>query len=514
MQDSACSPHLRICYYLFFSCTQQLTHTHTQNRHPGQNDITSLNGLLGSVDAVKHIFEGAQSAPLHPQRRLTITGQDGSETLLVLPVPPHHFFSYRRPGGDARGYQLVICGHLVSPEARVWLRQGIGDLHGREWEQQEEGGEEEAATEHEAATTLGREDEAEALINLAADLVSELQSHEYLFTTDVKNIAALVFVATFLSKMVPVTASFKSKEALQQALWRVVLAPWKAPPSFHVGHVMAAPPPLGSCPDSRPYLVSRQYIGERRRNVLAVMVGLFQLPNRKKRKADRQSSRVSVRALLSRVHAALTWSPSSLDGEECSLTAPSGVSPLCSGTLSTTYSPNTADRLFSCLTGVKKLLIGGGVTAEEEGGHSKKMFKRDMEVMEREVNKVRRGNNTTHPIRSWMMAKSVDYEEGLQGRQGDAVVMRRGGGSGSTKKRQARKSSGGGKSVLVAKKGETTQAAKTQKVRSRRTKQKHAVRYKDRIVSKMNGIITMKEVQKAGGHLGGAARVTTQKTGK
>ena len=240
--------------------------------------MASLNGLLGSVDAVKHIFEGAQSAPLHPQRRLTITGQDGSETLVVLPVPPHHFFSYRRPGGDARGYQLVICGHLVSPEARVWLRQGIGDLHGREWEQQEEGGEEEAATEDEAATTLGREDEAEALINLAANLVSELQSHEYLFTTDVKNIAALVFVATFLSKMVPVTASFKSKEALQQALWRVVLAPWKAPPSSHVGHVMAAPPPLGSCPDSRPYLVSRQYISERRRNVLAVMVGLFQLP--------------------------------------------------------------------------------------------------------------------------------------------------------------------------------------------------------------------------------------------
>ena len=1421
--------------------------------------MASLNGLLGSVDAVKHIFEGAQSAPLHPQRRLTITGQDGSETLLVLPVPPHHFFSYRRPGGDARGYQLVICGHLVSPEARVWLRQGIGDLHGREWEQQEEGGEEEAATEDEAATTLGREDEAEALINLAANLVSELQSHEYLFTTDVKNIAALVFVATFLSKMVPVTASFKSKEALQQALWRVVLAPWKAPPSSHVGHVMAAPPPLGSCPDSRPYLVSRQYISERRRNVLAVMVGLFQLPegprqeardalcglargalgqavaegaillqgdaglegvairinddytkvplcpisswrslpphewkfhircdifflglkhmvhqrrifpnkdkntegarplsavlqkildgmmvsttsstanawhelhcelagvgqkascssaptganyhgppdasdaaagdsekcngnkgrhyrptscparmsvslgkitiasrkkdalvatiaeggesqcirldlsylhnhssmdldmrrhtkpeveafleehfadhrkdassitselhaawarlhqeggggpmgvplsvekvqrlmtawnvrqygpqsmedsqdrsaeffnslrqtvesdggqlvfipigrlfdgpaaaahkgdatpkdishgwvvvmildfmlrvhewlqqsgetvfvdgtantvndpevklvwmlaaspigglplasiitnvnsrggyaacfeamkqvlpcnkafffrgidkgpanavtdmgceglgmrlvwpdmahqyctfhqaqdvaqwvkrqptirtddrdalynvfhkmlywdcpligtpmiqrflaavvdflaedtvikypvfveylrvhyalpvkhipgppvrdagpyflegiaagygtvyatnwndaveaktrkhytcfrkelvvgdrehetnnlcealnfvwkhsnsgqggykafnahhlalllhealktyfvtrilnaarpntlkavttlahqlysklhasrrksakviteelankekgmvsafytdaqiwafsqaytkyrrqveplrnesfrvgkkhvvdvlcsrctcrrgyrgavclhqlvvweehpevdpcaqgpdasnlmralyvllakgeveddlnayrmigdesrhtlehletwrrnrmsalglstdggarrtvavpleapyfdavsshadldgeeeappvplilptigepsalfeeglyeeearlvgcvgdevyddavcggddfpmdddyhltagsveegkdegeeegngneeNRKKRKADRQSSRVSVRTLLSRMHAALTGSPSTLDGEDCTLTAPSGVSPLCSRTLSTTYSPNTADRLFSCLTGVKKLLIGGGVTAEEEGGHSKKMFKRDMEVMEREVNKVRRGNNTTHPIRTWMMAKSVDYEEGLQGRQGDAVLMRRGGGSGSTKKRQARKSSGGGKSVLVAKKGETTQAAKTQKVRSRRTKQKHAVRYKDRIVSKMNGIITMKEVQKAGGHLGGATRVTTQKTGK
>ena len=108
--------------------------------------MASLNGLLGSVDAVKHIFEGAQSAPLHPQRRLTITGQDGSETLLVLPVPPHHFFSYRRPDGDARGYQLVICGHLVSPEARVWLRQGIGDLHGRERWQQEEGGEEEAAT--------------------------------------------------------------------------------------------------------------------------------------------------------------------------------------------------------------------------------------------------------------------------------------------------------------------------------------------------------------------------------
>ena len=64
----------------------------------------------------------------------------------------------------------------------------------------------------------GHEDEAEALINLAADVMAELQSHAYLFTTDVKNIAALVYVATFLSKMVPVTASFKSKEAVQQAL--------------------------------------------------------------------------------------------------------------------------------------------------------------------------------------------------------------------------------------------------------------------------------------------------------
>ena len=51
-------------------------------------------------------------------------------------------------------------------------------------------------------------------------------------------------------------------------------------------------------------------------------------------------------------------------------------------------------------------------------------------------------------------------------------------------------------------------------MRNRRTKQKHAVRYKDRIVSKLNGIIIMKEVQKAGGHLGGAARVTTQKDGE
>lgn len=234
--------------------------------------MASLNGLLGSTDGVRYIFEGAQSGPPHPKRRLTIKGQDGKETMLVLPVPPHHFFAYRRPGGDARGYQLVICGHLVSPEARAWLRQGIGDLHGRKREQQEEGGEDEAAREEEAVTTLGHEDEAEALINLSADLVAELQSHEYLFTTDVKNIAALVYVATFLSKMVPVTASFKSKEVLQQALWRVVLAPWKVPPSTHVAHVTA--PPLGS----RPYVVSKQYIGDRRRNVLAVMVALSQLP--------------------------------------------------------------------------------------------------------------------------------------------------------------------------------------------------------------------------------------------
>lgn len=66
------------------------------------------------------------------------------------------------------------------------------------------------------------------------------------------------------------------------------------------------------------------------------------------------------------------------------------------------------------------------MTAEEEGGHSKSMFKRGMQDMERKMNKMRRGNNTTHPIRSWMMAKSVDYEEGLQGRQGNAVLMRRG----------------------------------------------------------------------------------------
>ena len=251
-----------------------LIYTTTHEQTPtclGLDDMASLNGLLGSTDGVRYIFEGAQSAPSHPKRRLTIKGQDGRETMLVLPVPPHHFFSYRRPGGDARGYQLVICGHLVSPEARAWLRQGIGDLHGREREQQEEGGGDEAAREQEAVTTLGHEDEAEALINLAADLVAELQPHEYLFTTDVKNIAALVYVATFLSKMVPVTAPFKSEEALQQALWRVVLAPWKTPPSIHV---RAAPPPLGS----RSYMVGKQYLCERRRNVLAVMVALSQLP--------------------------------------------------------------------------------------------------------------------------------------------------------------------------------------------------------------------------------------------
>jgi hypothetical protein len=92
--------------------------------------------------------------------------------------------------------------------------------------------------------------------------------------------------------------------------------------------------------------------------------------------------------------------------------------------------------------------------------------------------------------------------------------MRRGGGLGSSKKRQARKSTGGGRSAQAAKKGEIIQAAKTQKMRSRRIKQKHAVKYKDRIVSKMNGVITMKEVQNAGGHLGGVARVTTQKMAK
>lgn len=49
---------------------------------------------------------------------------------------------------------------------------------------------------------------------------------------------------------------------------------------------------------------------------------------RKKRKADRHSSRVTVRQLLSRMHAALTGSPSTPGAEDCTLTAPSGVSPL------------------------------------------------------------------------------------------------------------------------------------------------------------------------------------------
>ena len=98
--------------------------------------------------------------------------------------------------------------------------------------------------------------------------MAELQSYEYLFTTDVKNIAAIVYVTTFLSKMVPVTASFKSKEAVQQALWCMVLAPWKVPPFTHVGHVATAPPTLGT----RPYVESNQNIEDRRRDVLTVMV--------------------------------------------------------------------------------------------------------------------------------------------------------------------------------------------------------------------------------------------------
>ncbi len=83
--------------------------------------------------------------------------------------------------------------------------------------------------------------------------MADLQEDEYLFTTDVRSIAALVYVRIFLSKMVPVNAFFQGKEALQQALWRIVQAPWKGPPSTRVSHVTATPSPLGP----QTYLVSR-----------------------------------------------------------------------------------------------------------------------------------------------------------------------------------------------------------------------------------------------------------------
>lgn len=77
------------------------------------------------------------------------------------------------------------------------------------------------------------------------------------------------------SRVNPVTASFKSKEASQQALWHVVLA------STHVGHVTPAPPPLGS----RSYVVGKQYLCERRRNVLAVIVAFPEGPQQEARDA-------------------------------------------------------------------------------------------------------------------------------------------------------------------------------------------------------------------------------------
>jgi len=165
----------------------------------------------------------------------------------------------------------------------------IGDLHaGREQEEAASGVEAatavaaattmghgvEAATAAAAATTMGHGEEAEALINQAANLVAELQPNDYLFTTDVKTIATLVYVAAFLSKLVPVTAAFKGKEALQQALWRVVQAPWNSPSSTHVRHVV---PPSAS-QGGRPYLVPLQYITDRRNAVLEIMVPLSQLP--------------------------------------------------------------------------------------------------------------------------------------------------------------------------------------------------------------------------------------------
>jgi len=235
-------------------------------------------GLFGSREGITSVFDGALGPSSHTERLLTIKGEDGNEVMLRLPLPPHHFFLYRCPVGNAanvRGYQLVISVPRISPEDKAWLRQMIGDLHaGREQEQEESASGVEAVTAVAAATTMGHEEEAEALINQAANLVAELQPNDYLFTTDVKTIATLVYVAAFLSKLVPVTAAFKGKEALQQALWRVVHAPWNSPPSTHVRHVV---PPSAS-QDGRPYLMPMQYIGDRRNAVLEIMVPLSQLP--------------------------------------------------------------------------------------------------------------------------------------------------------------------------------------------------------------------------------------------
>jgi hypothetical protein len=235
-------------------------------------------GLFGSREGITSVFDGALGPSSHTERLLTIKGEDGNEVMLRLPLPPHHFFLYRCPVENAanmRGYQLVISVPRVSPEDKAWLRQMIGDLHaGREQEQEESASGVEAVTAVAAATTMGHEEEAEALINQAANLVAELQPNDYLFTTDVKTIATLFYVAAFLSKLVPVTAAFKGKEALQQALWRVVHAPWNSPPSTHVRHVV---PPSAS-QDGRPYLMPMQYIGDRRNAVLEIMVPLSQLP--------------------------------------------------------------------------------------------------------------------------------------------------------------------------------------------------------------------------------------------
>lgn len=65
------------------------------------------------------------------------------------------------------------------------------------------------------------------MIESAADFVADLQKDEHIFITDVRIIAILVYVRIFLSKMVPVHASFMDKEAVHEALWRVIRAPCK-----------------------------------------------------------------------------------------------------------------------------------------------------------------------------------------------------------------------------------------------------------------------------------------------
>jgi hypothetical protein len=89
--------------------------------------------------------------------------------------------------------------------------------------------------------------------------MADLQEEEHLFTTDTRSIIALVYVRTLLSKMVPIHASFKGKEASQETLWRVVQASWKAPQSTRFSHVTTSP----SLYQSQAYLMSTQYIGDR-----------------------------------------------------------------------------------------------------------------------------------------------------------------------------------------------------------------------------------------------------------
>lgn len=103
--------------------------------------------------------------------------------------------------------------------------------------------------------------------------MADLQEEEHLFTTDTRSIIALVYVRTLLSKMVPIHASFKGKEASQETLWRVVQASWKAPQSTRFSHVTTSP----SLYQSQAYLMSTQYIGDRRRSVLGVIAALSEL---------------------------------------------------------------------------------------------------------------------------------------------------------------------------------------------------------------------------------------------